>query len=642
MATLNSPGVSVSVIDESFYTSAAPGTTPLIIVASEENKQNGAGTGTAPGTLAANAGKVYLLTSQKDLADTFGTPVFKTDANNNPIHAGEQNEFGLQAAYSYLGVSNRAYVVRANVDLAELNARAEVPSGPPDNGTLWFDTANSNFGVFQWSGNGVNIPAGQTFSNKIPLVVTDAGDISGGVPAGRIGAVGDYALVLEDKEYVLCYKNNLGSWVKVGTDDWKESLPVAETVSNPTLSGDLTITVDGNDYDVTVTGLTDLSALASAINLHTADSGVSAAPRGTVLELFAINDFEISGTAVDNLGFVPDDEAVGGYASLGTFQAPVLQISPHYTVPAWKRTSGSDYNDGKPTGSIWVKTTEPNLGARWRVKIYNSTTAAWTEVSAPIHPNSATALRSLDPTGGGINLPVNTLYVKSNLSEDTGQPLANFQIFARKNSGVTTITSVGTLSGSVTGSFTVSYTQKNSNTPTTPVTVSFIGGIDDLISAMSTQLGANARVTAAKVDGKLVIKHLDGGDIFFDDNSGNALETLFGNGVSASSATNWYEVDSTINTFVASNWSPNADITTSAVAPTTEAVDGQLWYSSIIDEVDIMVHDGNTWKGLNNEYAEASVIVSATKPGEKTTDGRKLGDIWVDTSDLENFPKIYR
>ena len=51
MAQLQSPGVSVSVIDESFYTPAAPGTVPLIVVASEENKANGSGTGTAPGKI---------------------------------------------------------------------------------------------------------------------------------------------------------------------------------------------------------------------------------------------------------------------------------------------------------------------------------------------------------------------------------------------------------------------------------------------------------------------------------------------------------------------------------------------------------------------------------------------------------------
>src|SRR5210317_1716485 len=108
---LTSPGVQVSVIDESFYTPAEPGTTPIIFVATAENKTNGSGTGIASGTLAENAGRPYLLTSQRDLVETFGDPTFYTDANNNPINGGEQNEYGLQAAYSFLGVSNSAYVV---------------------------------------------------------------------------------------------------------------------------------------------------------------------------------------------------------------------------------------------------------------------------------------------------------------------------------------------------------------------------------------------------------------------------------------------------------------------------------------------------------------------------------------------------
>ena len=63
MAKLNSPGVVVSVIDESFYTPAAPSTVPLVIIATQENKPNGANSGVAPGTLKANAGLAYLVTS---------------------------------------------------------------------------------------------------------------------------------------------------------------------------------------------------------------------------------------------------------------------------------------------------------------------------------------------------------------------------------------------------------------------------------------------------------------------------------------------------------------------------------------------------------------------------------------------------
>ena len=107
MAGLVSPGVQVQVIDESFYTPAEPGTIPMIFVASRENKANASNTGIAQGTLSENAGKPYLISSQRELADFFGDPIFEVDSNNNPVHGGELNEYGLQAAYSYLGVSNR-------------------------------------------------------------------------------------------------------------------------------------------------------------------------------------------------------------------------------------------------------------------------------------------------------------------------------------------------------------------------------------------------------------------------------------------------------------------------------------------------------------------------------------------------------
>ena len=168
---LTSPGVQVSVIDESFYTPAEPGTVPMVFVTSASNKTNAAGTGTAQGTLKANAGKPYLLTSQRDLADTFGDPIFKTDNNNNPIHGGELNEYGLQAAYSLLGVSNRAYVVRADVDLGELEATADAPSANPLAGTYWFDTDGSRYGIQQWNSNAINTTGGQTFTTKTPTVI---------------------------------------------------------------------------------------------------------------------------------------------------------------------------------------------------------------------------------------------------------------------------------------------------------------------------------------------------------------------------------------------------------------------------------------------------------------------------------------
>ena len=87
---------------------------------------NASGTGTAPIILKANAG-VALPPPLKRFSGYSGDPYPKTD-NNNPINGGELNEYGLQAVYSLLGVSNRAYVVRADVDLGELEASADASS----------------------------------------------------------------------------------------------------------------------------------------------------------------------------------------------------------------------------------------------------------------------------------------------------------------------------------------------------------------------------------------------------------------------------------------------------------------------------------------------------------------------------------
>ena len=70
MANLVSPGVQVSVIDESFYTPAEPGTTPMIFVITAQDKTNGSGTATASGTTKAKAGTPYLITSQRELTET--------------------------------------------------------------------------------------------------------------------------------------------------------------------------------------------------------------------------------------------------------------------------------------------------------------------------------------------------------------------------------------------------------------------------------------------------------------------------------------------------------------------------------------------------------------------------------------------
>ena len=86
---LVSPGVQVTVIDETNYIPAATNSVPYMLIATAQNKVSGSGVGVAAGTLAANANKVYLVTSQRDLSATFGNPFFYKTTAGTPINGYE-------------------------------------------------------------------------------------------------------------------------------------------------------------------------------------------------------------------------------------------------------------------------------------------------------------------------------------------------------------------------------------------------------------------------------------------------------------------------------------------------------------------------------------------------------------------------
>lgn len=689
---LSSPGVQVSVIDESFYTPAEPGTVPLIVVASAQDKSNSSGTGTAPGTTKANAGTVYLLTSQKDLADTFGDPVFKTDANNNPIHAGEQNEYGLQAAYSLLGVSNRAYVVRADVDLEELTASATEPTANPAGGTHWFDIANTTFGIFEWNGNAITSSSGQRFTNKVPLVLTDSTTISGNAPRNTIGSIGDYAYVAVDDSATatlttlhpgtLWYKSRGvapgqtgGEWVEVGSEEWSVSWPtVTGTVANPTITPGNTFFINNNLVSPSGSTAADV---ATKINIGI--NGVKASVVNGKLEIYGYEHDDTDAgdsTLLSPASRITISAGTGTILAdlgitAGTYFVPKLQISKHTEVPTWKDIDTTP----RPTGSVWVKTTRPNTGADWSVKRWNSSTLLWEALDAPIYASGHAAIYGLDPSGGGANLSVGALYVQSNYDErvgDTGNVLrANFKLFRRSAVGVTTIRSNAIVGGGTptftagTNTFTIAESLVGSGTLDTARTVSFTaaGATTDADAVVAAINAAGFTNIEASVDtsNKVVISHKKGGDFRLNDGTSTPLADMgfaafnfeptsgsFGTGT-ANLRTAPTE-DELNQDFIASLWHPLVYVADSE-APSSLTADGQLWYSSVVDEIDLMIHDGSDWVGYRSAtspfYANgtdpAGPIVSATTP-ELQSDGTALvtGDIWIDTSDIEAYPTIYK
>ena len=662
MAQLSSPGVSVTVVDESFYTPAAAGTVPLFVVASEENKQTGSKTGIAPGTLKANAGKVYLLTSQKDVSDTFGIPKFHVDAENNPIHAGEQNEYGLEAAYSFLGVSNRAYVVRADINLGTLTGDTNTPTGAPADGTYWIDIVDTKYGIFEWNSAAATTTGGQQFTNKSVRIITSASQVDNYyVPLTSVGAIGDYAIVAVttlQKLYFKKYQTDTaaGTWVEVGTANWTKSWPTATGTTPNTsislLSGD-SIVINGT----TVTGVTTLTGLISAIN-SASISGVTAAMINGYLNLYSTGvSIVVTGTTVAKVGLQST-----------TYLAPACAIAPHYQVPTFKRTDNTTTAQGNPSGSIWVKTTTPNLGADWIVKKYNAITGQWVEKKAPLYANGQSALAALDPTGGGVNLAVGSLYVKYN--DDEGVPaLPHFKLYTRTGTGQTSITSAAVSATTfVNGAnaFTVQESSIGSGTLTSAVTVSFTAtgnataDANAFLAAFTAALPNSNLIAELNSDNTITITHIAGGDFRFVDTVPTASTGPIGKLFTPGTTTNFNSSPTgTTGAFLASQWSSvvpgtnNGFATVADVSPTTTPADGTIWYdTNIADSVDIMVHNGTTFVGYLN-YVQNQAgggttdpmgpIIGATEPTVQS-DGTPLanGDLWIDTSDIENFPIIYK
>ena len=117
MPSLVSPGVSVTIVDEGFYIPAAAPTVPLFFVATQADKLQPNGVSPAEGTN--EYGVIRTVTSIGQSVQLYGVPSFLKDASGNAFHGDARNEYGLFALNQYLGVGSYAYVIRANVDLAD-------------------------------------------------------------------------------------------------------------------------------------------------------------------------------------------------------------------------------------------------------------------------------------------------------------------------------------------------------------------------------------------------------------------------------------------------------------------------------------------------------------------------------------------
>ncbi len=596
---LVSPGVEVTVIDESQYIPSAVNTVPYFVVATAQNKVSSDGITVAAGTLAANANKTYLITSQRDLAATFGVPFFYNTTTGTPINGYELNEYGLLAAYSSLGITNRCYVQRANIDLSELTASLVRPTGNPNDGDYWLDTSTSVWGIQEWN------QTTNTFTVKTPIVITDTADVvnfSAGnyTPNADIGSIGDYAISAVATSNPGYYKNASNAWVLVGGDAWKASWPTITGTGTPTsLTAGNIIVINGTT--VTVSATNTLAQLSTDINAA-AIPGVTSSVVSSKLQLTAnsLTTPDISSL----VGGAIDIDITSTSALLlalgipaGVYYAPTYLPSYSYQAPRWAVGQPvTATNWPSPTGSVWNNMSAANSGVALRIKKYSAALGTFVSQTTSTYANLSTATYTLDPSGGGKNIPVGTtIAIWNAIAFGGANPFMALEILERNALGPTVITGSDTTPGPfVNGStFRITGTQIDGTSQGANVTISGTSTAS-FITAVSS---ANITNVSASVNssGAIVLTHSAGGNMSLLNLTGTPV-TLAGFTVDTPGCLPSF---TTANALTLSNWvtTPEFTYTASTTEPDQDPVDGRLWYYSTVSDADIMIQNDGSWVG---------------------------------------------
>lgn len=748
---LTSPGVQVTITDESQYLPAAVNSIPFVLLATAEDKVNPSGTGIAAGTTAANAGKLFRVTSQRDLVNLYGNPFFYTSTNGTPLQGYELNEYGLLAAYSALGSSNTVYCLRADINLDELVGQTGRPAGDPANGTLWLDSTESSWGIYVF-----NQTTGQ-FTLQSPIVITDSADISGGTPLTTVGNIGDYAVIAiptydaptsaTGKQFF--YKATDNAWVVVGSTGWLEDVPAIQGSNAPT-----SLTA-GNTFILRLSGETEVSAtitvpvstnntvagVAGVINAL-GWGGVSAAVVGGKLNIYSTQNNDTYSTPnyitiAAGTGTVLTDLGI----TAGNYNQPQLYYGTSSQQPLWQ----TGQTNPRPTGSVWIKVGVAGNGLYPVINEWNSTLASWTSKSVTLSTSDWAATATLDATGGA-TIPAGTLYAEYNYSNSysqgavyywkkatTGQTVVTastvpdftngpytfvVQVSVPGSSSLSSVYSITLADGTDAEDFVtawtgaaIPYTTASVNSSGYIVLTHTAGGVIQIsenigdtgivdagfIAGTTTYVKQGALIshsynptqtstTGSGVNGELYVTALAQGKYyvnptaFIDAGSGYAVGdqiTIAGTDLGGASPANDLVIEVTqvggsgelegvtyvsgtpsyLYASLLSNW-VEADPTASATALTEAPANGTNWFYSVVDQVDIMVNYNGAWRGYKNQNYDANgfptptgvnatdpngPIISASEPTLQS-DGTALvyGDLWIDSSDLENYPVINR
>jgi len=235
MPTLVSPGVSVPVIDDSFYIPVSAPTVPLFFIASRAGKKQPDGITPAAGTNEHSV--VRTVTSLGQSVQLYGIPYFWHDASGNGYHGDARNEYGLFALNQYLGVGNRAFVVRANVDLTDA-ASSFIGVGTP------VTTTPTLMGVGNGSISGLTVVSPMVQLENFTLVAS--GPSSFNVTGSKSGLIGIATVGVPFTSNKVNFTINAGSTSFVAGDYFTFALQYAPSSFTGTGNGKVTNLLPGD------------------------------------------------------------------------------------------------------------------------------------------------------------------------------------------------------------------------------------------------------------------------------------------------------------------------------------------------------------------------------------------------------------
>jgi hypothetical protein len=483
-----------------------------------------------------------------------------------------------------------------------------------------------------------------------------------------VGSIGDYAIVAyaedgDDIHNVGWYKNSTNVWVAIGSAEWQVSWPTIQgSVTNPTLTAGQSIFINGTSVAVPAAPSNTLAGFVAAVN-SAAITGVTAAAVSSQFVIYADDLATNDGSTASGgiVSIIPNASGAALITALGIenteYLTPIYFPGYSYQAPRWRLTDTAP----RPTGSVWNNLSPANNGLNLSLKQYSAALGEWVAQSVPSYQNTNFALDALDPTGGGKNIPIGTTWCQYNANYNETNPLNSmgFEIFEQVVFGQTIVTGTSTPGQGGDPLFTagnsfILYASAAGSTTGNLATVTLTGtSIASFIAAVSA---ADVPYVSASVNsaGNIVFTHSQGGTMGLRNVTGSPSVTA---GFTTATPLCRQSVTDYLTLFL-SNFAgvPEFNYTASTTEPYQDPADGRLWYYSTATQVDIMIQNNGAWVGYQNVANDvrgydltlcnaAGPICAATAPTTQTNAAASplaFGDLWVDTSDLENYPKLYR